>query len=55
MNAYSALTAFSTMSPRMNPWNWVLHIAGVILSAVSLGLAIAGTVLMISHAAQRDG
>ena len=43
MTAYPTYTTYPTTRPRMNPWNWVLLIAGVILSAVGLGIAIAGT------------
>ena len=55
MHAYPTYPTNPATRPRMNPWNWVLLIAGVILSAVGLGLAIAGTFLMMTNAGQRDG
>ena len=55
MHAYPTYPTYPATPPRTNPWNWVLLVAGVILSAVGLGLAIAGAVLMMTNAGQRDG
>ena len=40
---------------RMNPWNWVMLIVGVMLTALGMGLLIGGAILMGTDAAQRDG
>lgn len=57
MNAYPTTATYSSPSqpPRMSPWNWVMLIVGVILTAVGLGLLIGGAILLGTNAAQRDG
>ncbi|HEY4558862.1 MAG TPA: DUF4389 domain-containing protein [Enteractinococcus sp.] len=41
--------------PRMRPWNWVLLVVGVLLTALGLGLVIGGAIIAGAEAAQRDG
>ena len=56
MHAYPASSSVSTASPaRMNPWNWVLLVAGVLLAVLGMGLTIAGGILLGAQAAQQDG
>ncbi|MCG2622193.1 DUF4389 domain-containing protein [Arthrobacter sp. I2-34] len=40
---------------RMKPGHWVLLIIGALLAPLGLGLAIAGTSLLVADAAQQDG
>jgi len=57
MDANPAHSSFSTPPPptRMKPINWVMLIAGVILTTVGLGLIISGAILWGSEVTQRDG
>ncbi|QGU08751.1 hypothetical protein COCCU_14305 (plasmid) [Corynebacterium occultum] len=48
-------TSSAQRPARMRPLNWVLLVAGVLLTALGLGLTLGGAVLMSAESAQQDG
>lgn len=50
----SSPSSSPTQPARMRPLNWVLLVAGVLLTALGLGLTLGGAVLMAAQSAQQD-